>query len=177
MHWLQEAPDQKAIVRQYCRYTGEVRTGMNVKQLVGRTLQFAMSAPKGPVYLAATREVLAEEVEPYSLEQEKWVPIGPAALPANAIHDIATALVQAEIPLIITSYSGRDERTPELLATLADLILGIRAHDTGGSDMCFPNTHPASEGFCLSFNQCTRDADVILLLDCDVPWIPSRNPH
>jgi hypothetical protein len=27
-HWLQEAPDQKAIVRQYCRHVGEIRTGM-----------------------------------------------------------------------------------------------------------------------------------------------------
>ena len=81
MHWLQDAPDQKAIVRQYCRYTGEVRTGINVKQLVGRALQFATSAPKGPVYLAAAREVLAEEIEPYTLEQEQWVSIGPGALP------------------------------------------------------------------------------------------------
>ena len=176
MHWLQEAPDQKAIVRQYCRYTGEIRTGMNVKQLVGRALQFAMSAPKGPVYLTAAREVLAEEIEPYSLRQEEWVPIGPVALPVSAVHDIATALVQAEKPLVITGYSGRDRRTPELLATLADLIPGIRIHDTGGSDMCFPSTHPASEGFCLSFNQCTQDADVIFMLDCDIPWIPSRNP-
>jgi thiamine pyrophosphate-dependent acetolactate synthase large subunit-like protein len=42
--------------------------------------------------------------------------------------------------------------------------------------VCFPATHPASEGFRLSFDECTKDADVILLLDCDVPWIPSRNP-
>jgi thiamine pyrophosphate-dependent acetolactate synthase large subunit-like protein len=31
-------------------------------------------------------------------------------------------------------------------------------------------------GYSLAFDDCTRDADVILLLDCDVPWIPSRNP-
>ncbi|KJK87303.1 hypothetical protein H633G_08875, partial [Metarhizium anisopliae BRIP 53284] len=72
MHWLQEAPDQKAIVRQYCRYTGEVRTGLNVKQTVGRALQFANSAPRGPVYVAAAREVLAQEVPPYSLDQAQW---------------------------------------------------------------------------------------------------------
>ncbi|KAF2797570.1 thiamine pyrophosphate enzyme [Melanomma pulvis-pyrius CBS 109.77] len=176
MHWLQEAPDQKAIVRQYCRYTGEVRTGLNIKQSVGRALQFASSAPKGPVYLTAAREVLAQDIEPYSLRQEQWVPVGPGALPAEAVHNISTALIQAERPLIITGYSGRDRRTPELLVALADLVPGIRVHDTGGSDVCFPFTHPASEGFRLSFDECTRDADVILLLDCDVPWIPSRNP-
>ncbi|RYP74997.1 hypothetical protein DL771_002645 [Monosporascus sp. 5C6A] len=176
MHWLQEAPDQKAIVRQYCRYTGEVRTGLNIKQTIGRALQFANSAPKGPVYVASAREVLAEEIQPYSLDQEQWVPIGPSALPDDAIRDISTALVQAERPLIITGYSGRDRRTPELLVALADLIPGIRVHDTGGSDMCFPFSHIASEGFRLSFDECTRDTDMIFLLDCDVPWIPSRNP-
>ncbi|KAI1461770.1 thiamine pyrophosphate enzyme [Annulohypoxylon moriforme] len=176
MHWLQEAPDQKAIVRQYCRYTGEVRTGLNIKQTIGRALQFANSAPKGPVYVAGAREVLAEEIQPYSLKQEQWVPIGPSALPANAVRDISTALVKAERPLIITGYSGRDRRNPELLGALADLIPGIRVHDTGGSDMCFPFSHIASEGFRLSSYECTKDADVIFLLDCDVPWIPSRNP-
>ncbi|KAI1655245.1 thiamine pyrophosphate enzyme [Daldinia decipiens] len=176
MHWLQEAPDQKAIVRQYCRYTGEVRTGLNIKQTIGRALQFASSTPKGPVYIASAREVLAQEIPPTSLDQAQWVPIGPSALPADAIHNISTALVQAERPLIITGYSGRDRRTPELLVALADLIPGIRVHDTGGSDVCFPFNHVASEGFRLSSDDCTKDADVIFLLDCDVPWIPSRNP-
>ncbi|KAI1765267.1 putative thiamine pyrophosphate enzyme [Hypoxylon sp. FL1150] len=176
MHWLQEAPDQKAIVRQYCRYTGEIRTGLNVKQTVGRAIQFASSTPKGPVYIVAAREVLAQEIEPYSLKQEQWIPIGPAALPADAVQQICAALVHAERPLIITGYSGRDRRTPELLVALADLIPGIRVHDTGGSDVCFPSSHPASEGFRLSFDKCTEDADTIFLLDCDVPWIPSKNP-
>ncbi|KAI1846536.1 hypothetical protein JX266_007433 [Neoarthrinium moseri] len=176
MHWLQEAPDQKAIVRQYCRYTGEVRTGLNIKQTIGRALQFAESTPKGPVYIASAREVLAQEIPPYSLDQDQWAPIGPSALPANAVHDICTALVQAERPLVITGYSGRDRRTPELLVALADLLPGIRVHDTGGSDVCFPFSHIASEGFRLSYDECTKNADMILLLDCDVPWIPSRNP-
>ncbi|KAL5400300.1 hypothetical protein PMIN03_012491 [Paraphaeosphaeria minitans] len=176
MHWLQQAPDQAAIVRQYCRYTGEIRTGLNVKQSIGRALQFANSAPKGPVYMTSAREVLAQEIQPYALQQEQWVPIGPSALPVDAVEKISIALVQAERPLVMTGYSGRDRRTPDLLVGLADMIPGLRVHDTGGSDMCFPASHPASEGFRLSFDECTKDADVIFLLDCDVPWIPSRNP-
>lgn len=176
MHWLQEAPDQKAIVRQYCRYTGEVRTGLNIKQTIGRALQFAESSPKGPSYVVAAREVLAEAIQPYTLAQDQWVPIGASALPDDAVREVSAALVAADRPLIITSYSGRDRRTPELLVALANLVPGIRVHDTGGSDMCFPFSHMASEGFRLATHECTRDADVILLLDCDVPWIPSRNP-
>lgn len=176
MHWLQDVPDQKAIVRQYCRYVGEIRTGLNAKQVVGRALQFASSAPKGPVYLTAAREVLAEEFQPYNLRKEQHNPIGPGALPHKAVKELATALTRADNPLIITGYSGRDRRTPELLVTLANLIPRIRVHNTSGSDVCFPSTHPASRGFRLSSDECTRHADVLFVLDCDVPWIPARNP-
>ncbi|KAL9085126.1 MAG: hypothetical protein Q9165_007770 [Trypethelium subeluteriae] len=175
MHWLQDAPDQKAIVRQYCRYTSEIRTGLNVKQIVGRALQFAESDPKGPVYLASAREILAEEISPYSLPQDQWKPIGPSALPSQAVATICEALVKAERPLVITGYSGRNRDCPKELVALADKIPGLRVHDTGGSDMCFPMTHQASQGFRLALDDCTKDADVVLLLDCDVPWIPSRN--
>ncbi|KAF1851626.1 thiamine pyrophosphate enzyme [Cucurbitaria berberidis CBS 394.84] len=168
MHWLQEAPDQKATARQYCRYTGEIRSGLNAKQTVARALQFASSAPKGPVYVTSARETLAEIIEkPYSLDQEYWKPIGPGALPTEGVE---------ERPLVITGYSGRDKRCPDHLVALADLIPGLRVHDTGGSDLCFPFSHPASQGFRLSTDNCTQNADMILLLECDVPWIPSKNP-
>lgn len=176
MHWLQDAPDQKAIVRQFCRYTGEIRSGLNVKQAVGRALQFAESDPKGPVYLASAREVLAEVAQPYSLPQSQWGGIGPAALPADAVETITEALVQAKRPLVITGYAGRNRECPEQLVKLANAIPGLRVFDSGGSDMCFPMNHRASQGFRLATHDCTRDADVILIVDCDVPWIPSLNP-
>ncbi|KAI0398284.1 thiamine pyrophosphate enzyme [Xylariaceae sp. FL0594] len=162
-HWLQEPHDQKAIVRQYCRYT------------VARALQFACTAPKGPAYVVATREVLAEELMSYSLHQDQWGPVGPGALPADAAYQVASALAQLERPLIITGYSGRDWRNPEALVALADCIPGLRVHDTGGSEMCFPASHIAWEGFRLANHACSTDADVILVLDCDVPWIPVLN--
>ncbi|EQL00066.1 thiamine pyrophosphate enzyme [Ophiocordyceps sinensis CO18] len=161
MHWLQEAPDQKAIVGQYCRYTGQVHTGLNVKQMLAQGPVVPRLCPRGPG--PGDAAVLAR-------------PGPPGALPADAVADISAALVRARRPLVVTGYSGRDRRTPELLVALADLIPGIRVHDTGGSDMCFPFSHVASEGFSLGTDDCTRDADVVLLLDCDVPWIPSLNP-
>ena len=175
-HWIQDAPDQKSVVSQYCRYVGELRTGRTVKQTVARALQFAMSDPKGPVYLTGVREVMAEEIEPYQFSHEKYCPISPAALPANAVSEIIDTLVNAQSPLIITGYSGRNHANPPQLIELANAIPGLRILDTGGSDMCFPMTHQAALGFRFSFDKSTTEADVILILDCDVPWIPSRNP-
>jgi thiamine pyrophosphate-dependent acetolactate synthase large subunit-like protein len=31
IHWIQDVPDQKQIVAQYCRYTGEIKSGKNIK--------------------------------------------------------------------------------------------------------------------------------------------------
>jgi len=175
-HWIQDAPDQKATVGQYCRYVGDLRTGSTVKQIVTRALQFASSDPKGPVYLTGAREIMAEEIEPYALDQEQWAPVKPSALPDQAVTIIAEALISAKNPLIITGYSGRNHNCPPQLVQLADRIPGLRVFDTGGSDMCFPMTHPASLGFRFSVDESTTLADVILVLDCDVPWVPSRNP-
>ncbi len=53
--WLQDAPDQKAIVREYCRYVGEFRTAATVKQTVARAMQFAKSDPTNPALLRRAR--------------------------------------------------------------------------------------------------------------------------
>lgn len=31
IHWIQDVPDQKQIVSQYCRYSAEIKDGRNVK--------------------------------------------------------------------------------------------------------------------------------------------------
>ncbi|KAI9867460.1 MAG: hypothetical protein M1813_009018 [Trichoglossum hirsutum] len=171
IHWIQDVPDQKQIVAQYCRYVGEIKTGKNVKQIVNRALQFAMSDPKGPVYLVGAREVMEEEIEPYQLVQEHWAPVEPTALPSPGVVAIATALVNAESPLVITGYCGRNHTAVRELVKLADTVKGLRVLDTTGSDMCFPATHRGWLGLRYGIDDGIREADVILVIDCDVPWI------
>lgn len=165
---------RKQIVSQYCRYTGEIKRGVNVKQMVGRALQFATSAPMGPVYLVCSREAMEEEIPEYSLKIEHWGPIGPAALPESAVRMIADALVEAKEPLLITGYAGRNHKAVGELVTLANTVKGIRVLDTGGSDMCFPADHRASVGLRYGVENCIKSADVILMVDVDVPWIPTQ---
>lgn len=176
IHWIQDVPDQKQIVAQYCRYVGEIKSGKNVKQLVNRALQFATSDPKGPVYLMGAREVMEENITPYQLENTHWNPVGCSALPANALDEIANLLLSALEPLIITGYSGRNHAAVAALIRLANTVKGIRVLDTGGSDMCFPADHPAWLGFRYGSDDSIRTADVILVLDCDVPYINTQCP-
>lgn len=174
IHWIQDVPDQKQIVSQYCRYSAEIRSGKNVKQMVNRALQFATSDPKGPVYLAGAREVMEEEITPYQVNQNVWGAVAPSALPADGVELIARELAAAKEPLVIVGYSGRVARGVQELVTLADTFKGIRVLDTGGSDMCFPGDHPASLGLRFGVHDAVKTADFILVADCDVPWIPTQ---
>ncbi|PGH18319.1 hypothetical protein AJ80_04497 [Polytolypa hystricis UAMH7299] len=174
IHWIQDVPDQKQIIAQYCRYTGEFKTGKNVKQIVNRALQFATSAPMGPAYLVGAREVMEEEIEPYSINQNTWNPVAPAALPQDAIETIADALVSAKQPLVITGYIGRNGNAVSELVKLANTVKGLEVLDTGGSDMCFPADHPSWLGLRFGVHDKITTADVILVIDCDVPWIPTQ---
>ncbi|KAL7810622.1 thiamine diphosphate-binding protein [Trichoderma gracile] len=174
IHWIQDVPDQKQIVAQYCRYTGEIKTGANVKQLVNRALQWAKSGPQGPVYLYGAREVMEQEIKPYQLRQSDWDPVKLGSLPEPAVDTIADALAGAKRPMVLTGYGGRNHKFPGALVELANVVPNLRVVDCGGSDMCFPFDHPASLGLNYGGEKSIADADVILVIDADVPWIPTH---
>ena len=166
IHWVQDVPDQKQIVAQYCRYSAEIKTGVNIKEMVNRALQFARSAPQGPVYLCAAREVMEAEIEPYGLKQTHWRPVEPIDLSATGVDSIGSALLASQNGLIITGYSGRNHDSVEVLVALADMIRNLRVLDVGGSDMCFPAYHPANLGLAFGVHDYIKKADVILVIDC-----------
>lgn len=164
-------PDQRQIVSQYCHYVGEIKSGKNVKQMVHRALQLATSHPQGPSYLMGAREIMEETIEPYGVNTAFWKPIAPAALPQEAVHEIAHTLISASEPLVVVGYSGRNHDAVEALLSLANTVKGLRVLDTGCSDMCFPADHPGWLGMKYGVDSAVETADVLLILDCDVPWI------
>ena len=174
IHWIQDVPDQKQIVAQYCRYTGEIKRGRNVKQMVNRALQFATSDPQGPVYLYGSREAMEEDIEPYTLNQNLWNRVTPSALPQDAVDLIGKHLMEATEPLLVVGYTGRNIQAVHEAVALADVIPGLRVLDTGGCDMCFPADHPASLGMRYGQHDAITTADFILVVDCDVPWINTQ---
>ncbi|KAF8649006.1 hypothetical protein AX16_006120 [Volvariella volvacea WC 439] len=180
--WLQDIPDQSAIVRQYMRYTSQFHSGATIPQVVRRSLQIAMSEPKGPVYLWARREVMEEEISESLLKKsytlDKWPAVQPTALSSTAVARVAAALHAATSPLIITSFLGRNKRAVESLVTLST-TLAIPVVSTCPSNVNIPFSHPNFAGVTyLAPNTHTEHlskADVILIVDCDLPYIPANN--
>lgn len=175
IQWIQDVHDQRGIVRGYMRYDAEIRSGRNIKQMVHRALQFANSDPKGPVYLMGAREVMEEAVPPVAIEPGHWRPIEPGALRAEDVRAILADLEAARRPLLVTSYVGRNPATPELLVELCER-LGMGVLESVPNAMNFPVTHDLYQGNQWNQpkqNEALADADAILVIDSDVPWIPT----
>ncbi|MGH9884852.1 MAG: thiamine pyrophosphate-binding protein, partial [bacterium] len=141
IHWLQDVPDQRGLVRGYVKYENEVRTGRNIGQLVHRALQIAHSDPRGPVYLVAPREVLAEQVPPAPIAPAEWAPVAPLALPPDEVRGLVEAIAAARRPLVVTSYLGRNRDAPAALARLCNR-LGIGVLDSAPGHINFPTDDP-----------------------------------
>jgi len=175
IQWIQDVHDQRGLVRGYTKYDNEVRTGKNIKQLVHRALQFAESDPCGPVYLMAAREVMEEEVTPSITHVNQWRPLPSLPMPEHGVAAIAKALEAASKPLIVTSYVGRNPGAVEQLVRLCRK-LGIGVLESVPNRMNFPHQDVLYQGN--QWNQPVQnpvlaEADVILVLDSDVPWIPT----
>lgn len=177
IQWIQDVFDQRGIVRGYTKYDNEVRTGKNIKQIVHRAMQIAHSDPQGPVYLMAAREVMEEVISPVSTDTALWQPISPCALPPTAVNEIAFDLVNAHRPLIVTSYLGRNRRAFEELHQLCRR-LSIGVLESVPSYINFPSNDPlylGNQGNEPKQNIDLGGADLVLVLDSDVPWIPIIN--
>lgn len=85
---------------------------------------------------------------------------------------IATTLMSAKRPLVITGYLGRNRNAPPLLEELCNK-LPIGVVEMVGSDLCIRSDHEAYLGVTVTTHPAVLEADVILILDCDVPWIPT----
>jgi len=180
IQWIQDVYDQRGIVREYMKYDNEFRTGTNIKQIVHRAFQFANSDPKGPVYLVGAREVMEEEVEPVATDIAVWQPIQPCALPAAGISAILAAIEKAERPIIVTSFAGRNPDAVTELVRFCE-TLGIGLLESVPSAMNFPHSNPLYQGSHWNHpfqNPVLAEADMVLVLDSDVPWIPTvSRPH
>lgn len=179
MFGIQDALDQPTIVRQYMRHTAQINSGINVGQVIMRALQFAQSDPPGPVYLWARREVMEEEYDQAnfkSMDISKWPITDRATLSDHTAITIAKALLSAKKPLIITSYLGRNPNAVDVLVTLSEK-LAIPVYLSCPTSVSFPLTHPHFVGLSYGQGENTylREADVILVLDSDLPWIPMQN--
>lgn len=177
IHWLQDVFDQRGIVRGYVKYDNEIRSGRNIKQIIRRALQIAHSDPQGPVYLMAAREVLEEEIPAAAADSAPWPAIAPGAMAASSVDALVADLLAASRPLVVTSYAGRNPAAVEELVRLCRR-LAVGVFESVPNYLNFPADNVLYLGSQWN-EQCQHpalaEADCILVIDSDIPWIPTVN--
>jgi acetolactate synthase-1/2/3 large subunit len=174
IQWAQEMFDQSGMLRELLKWDYELRDGSNLQQLVDRALAIATASPPGPVSLTLPREALAAPL-PAAAE---WPPSRATQLAPSApapdeavVQQLAQALARAERPAILCTGSGAEPATVGMLAELSERF-GIAVGDARSRFTCFPASHPLFLGH--DANAVLREADAVLFLESDVPWVPKK---
>ena len=172
IHWAQESFDQASLVREFVKWDYELRNFAQLETVVDRALAIATSEPGGPVYLTLPREVLAESHAELTISTAPRQQAHRTTVPdAAQVKEVARLIAEAANPLIITSGVGRDPQAVEALVTFAESFAIPVVVGVGKTHLNFPTSHPLHLGF--DSTPYLREADVVLVIDTDVPWLPT----
>ncbi|HZT88677.1 MAG TPA: thiamine pyrophosphate-requiring protein [Stellaceae bacterium] len=172
IHWAQEMFDQASMVREAVKWDYELRNGAQLEAVVDRAVSLATSPPAGPVYLTLPREVLAAPLPGLTYDQpSRRRPAAPPAADHDAVEAAGAILAAAENPLIVTAGAGRDRGAVAALADFA-LRFAIPVVEHRHRHLNLPGDHPCHLGY--DPTDFLDEADAIVVLESDVPWIPAR---
>jgi acetolactate synthase-1/2/3 large subunit len=167
IHWAQEMFDQAGMLRELVKWDYELRTPGQVVDVVARASEVAMAHPRGPVYLSLPREPLSAAL-PEPPAPTKPRPHAAAAYPdPKAIATLAEWLATAERPLIIAATLPNDA-VPVLSHLAERCAIPVITHNP--RTVCLPSSHPMHFGY--EPGTLLADADLVIVLESDVPWIP-----
>ena len=169
IQWAQEMFDQAGLVREAVKWDYELSRGEHVEAVIDRAIAVALSEPMGPVYLTMPREVLAEPGDAAAAPPAAAPAMPPGPNPA-AIDEAAAILADAQRPLIVTGNAGRSAASFDALARLAERhAIPVVSH--AARSLCIASDHPMNLGY--DPGPLLAEADAVLAVECDVPWIPS----
>jgi acetolactate synthase-1/2/3 large subunit len=176
IHWPQELRDQGAILRECVKWDYQLPNGTVLENAIDRAINLACTEPKGPIYLTLPREVLAASVDGLIYQSpSRHRAASPPFPDARAVDEAAALIARAKNPLIITSSAGRDEEDVAKLGALAEAF-AIPVSQRKPRYVALPTDHPMNFGF--EPDEMLKAADLVVVIDCDVPWIPSKAaPH
>jgi acetolactate synthase-1/2/3 large subunit len=171
IHWAQEMYDQAGMLRELMKWDYELRNSEQLETVVDRALAIAGSEPRGPVYLSLPREVLAARAKGTHRPATRLRAAAPAAPDEAAIAEAARMLARAKKPLVLTANAGRDAAAFTALAEFAErFAIPVAQHHP--RYLSLPSSHVMNLGYDPS--RLLAEADLILVLESDVPWMPGR---
>lgn len=166
VYWKQQRWDPGGPVRQYVKWEHRLASSDDPGLIVARALQVAMSPPRGPAYLTMPDEV-GRAPAGRSLPTRDLAEVHLPGGDQDQLESIATNLLRAEQPLVLTDRLGDD---PAAVATFDALVeeFGLAVTSTRHR-MNLRDDHP-----CRWHGTSLPEADAVLAIEHPVPWIPFR---
>ena len=172
IHWAQEHFDQGGMLREFVKWDYELRHAEQVETVIDRALAIAKSEPQGPVYVTLPREVLASNFPTGGFSETATIaPASPPAADPEALEEAAKLLGAARHPLLITANGGRTQESSRAIEQLAQMLAVAVIHYRP-RHLALSTEHPMHCGW--DPHALLKEADVVLVVDCDVPWIPKE---
>jgi acetolactate synthase-1/2/3 large subunit len=172
IHWAQEHFDQGAMLREFMKWDYELKHPEQIGTALDRALAIARSEPQGPVYLTLPREILAGRLEGASVgERPLMVPASPPAPDPDTLEEAAKLIGKAERTLLVTANGGRTAEAARAIQQLAEAF-AIPVVHYRPRHLALSTDHPLAAGW--DPHAALKEADVVLVVDCDVPWIPAQ---
>ena len=172
INWAQEHFDQGGMLREFVKWDYELKHAEQVETVVDRALAIANSEPAGPVYLTLPREILASPVAGATIAASPTQVAASAPLAdPGTLDEVAKLLAVAAAPLIITANGGRSLESARALQRIAEEC-AIPVIHYRPRYLALSTEHPMQAGW--DPHALLEEADLVLVVDCDVPWIPSQ---
>jgi len=171
IHWAQEHFDQGGMLREFVKWDYELRHAEQVESVLDRALAIAKSEPQGPVYVTLPREILASPFQNPFSENSTIAPASTPAADPEALEEAAKLLGGAQHPLLITASGGRTADSARALEQLAQMLAVPVVHYRP-RHLALSTEHPMHCGW--DPHALLKQADLVLVVDCDVPWIPKE---
>ena len=171
IHWAQEHFDQGGMLREFVKWDYELRHPEQVETVLDRALAIAKSEPQGPVYVTLPREILAQGFNQRFSAAPTIVPASPPAADPDTLQQAARLLGAAKNPLLITANGGRTLESARAIAELAQ-ALAVPVVHYRPRHLALSTEHPMHCGW--DPHPLLKEADLVLVVDCDVPWIPKE---
>ena len=136
------------------------RAGDREERAAGAGLRHAAARDPGFVFF-----------QPLSRPSPRSCPASPPAADPEALEEAAKLLGAAQHPLLITANGGRTLETSRAIEQLAH-NLAVPVVHYRPRHLALSTEHPMHCGW--DPHALLKEADVVLVVDCDVPWIPKE---
>lgn len=167
-HWIQDRQDLGGTARDYVKWSYDLQRVEPLPFVMQRALQIAAADPAGPVFVSLLREMLMEPLDAVLPAPDRHRPPAPSIPDLAALETLADWICSARSPIAIAGHSGRD---PSAFAALGEFASesGVPIYSRNARANISTDHHmylgsdPAAA---------LASADLVILLDVDVPWIP-----